>query len=228
MTPDLKYPVVYALDGQWDFVMAGDIYGKLIYDEVIPHYIIVGITWSGENVDYASARQRDFTPSVNPQVPFSGGAQNFLNAMELELFPFVEQIYRANSHRTLIGSSLGGLFTTYALLTRPDLFDGYIALSAPYILEKHLFEQKVAALSGTKALCGKRVYVGVGDADPNRDGVIEFARRLKKAHLRGLGLKKRVSPKIGHAGIGPVGFTYGLLYVFEPPKMKNRLSLFVQ
>lgn len=40
-------PVVYALDGQWNFNLMSDIVGKLSYDGSIPDPIVVAITWAG-------------------------------------------------------------------------------------------------------------------------------------------------------------------------------------
>ena len=47
-----QYPVLYVLDGQWDFKLYDSIYGGLYYDQFVPEMIIVGITYSGQNPDY--------------------------------------------------------------------------------------------------------------------------------------------------------------------------------
>src|SRR5512138_2146676 len=49
-----KYPVLYLLDGHWDFKLLDSIYGGLYYDGYVPEMIIVGITYSGENPNYES------------------------------------------------------------------------------------------------------------------------------------------------------------------------------
>jgi hypothetical protein len=46
-----------------------------------------------------------------------------------ELLPEVEARYGASPFRVLIGHSFGGLFATHAMLTRPGVFKGYIAIS---------------------------------------------------------------------------------------------------
>lgn len=45
-----KYPVIFVLDGQWDFKLMDSVYGGLYYDRFVPEMIIVGITYSGENL----------------------------------------------------------------------------------------------------------------------------------------------------------------------------------
>lgn len=218
--PNADFPVVYVLDGQWDYTIAGDLQGKLIYDGMMPQAIIVGITWAGDNADYSALRQRDFTFTENPGVPGSGGAQLFLKALEQEIIPFTEMLYRANGHRTLIGSSLGGLFSTYAMLAKPGLFSGHVALSAPYSLEQSYLDQRIAELSGSKALAGIRLYIGVGEYDPNNRQVLSLAHQLRRARLKGLHMRKKVLPQLGHTGATSVGYTYGFQYVFERPKLK--------
>ena len=60
--------------------------------------------------------------------PTSGGADKFLKFIETELIPHVESKYRTEPYRALAGHSLGGLFAVHTMLTRPDLFNSYIAV----------------------------------------------------------------------------------------------------
>lgn len=217
---DSDFPVVYVLDGQWDFSVAADILGKLDYDGMTPPAITVAITWAGENVNYDNERQRDFLYSQNPGIPFSGGAEDFLSALETEILPYVEMLYRTDDHRTLMGASFGGLFTSYAMLAKPGLFDGYVALAAPYNVEQAYFEQRLTELHGSRALQGVRHFAAVGSQDFNEPQVSGFQEILKSAHLKGLKSRKKVMSYLGHAGVGPVGYTYGLQYVFERPRIR--------
>ena len=51
-----------------------------------------------------------------------------------ELFPVVEDKYSTRDYRTLVGHSYGGLFVTYALVAKPELFRAYLACS-PWLSE---------------------------------------------------------------------------------------------
>jgi predicted alpha/beta superfamily hydrolase len=125
-----KYPVVYLMDSQWDFPLVKCIYGEHYYDGFIPELIVVGVTWGGINPNPDSLRARDYTPTSVPWTPQSGGADKFLSFMKEELFPFIESNYRAEAdNRILMGCSLGGLFTMYAMFTHTDMFTGYAAAS---------------------------------------------------------------------------------------------------
>src|SRR5215217_3971290 len=125
-----KYPVLFVLDGQWDFKLLDSVYGGLHYDKFVPEMIIVGITYAGTNPNYDRLRAMDYTPTAVKSVPGSGDAAKFLTFLKTQVFPFVEKNYQADSSkRILMGSSYGGLFTLYALFSEPGLFYGAVAAS---------------------------------------------------------------------------------------------------
>src|SRR5512141_2155038 len=85
------YPVVYVTDGYWDFQKLDAIRGGLVFDKVVPEFIIVGIGYAGENLDYGRLREWELSP-----VPFgdragTGHAADFLATIETEIIPFVER-----------------------------------------------------------------------------------------------------------------------------------------
>src|SRR5688572_5228580 len=129
-TSNKKYPVIYLMDSQWDFGLVNALYGEQFYDGFVPEMIIVGVTWGGTNPRPDSLRTRDYTPTKVNGAPQSGGATTFLSFMRKELFPYIESNFKADKeNRILMGCSLGGLFTLYALFTEPDMFNGYVAAS---------------------------------------------------------------------------------------------------
>jgi hypothetical protein len=123
------YPVLYETDAPGHVNETGGINDFLVNNDRMPPVIIVGIT----NTD----RTRDLTPShddtKNPDgtaaFPTSGGSNKFLEFIQTELIPEVEKRYRTAPYRIFTGHSLGGLFAIHALITRPNLFDAYIAVS---------------------------------------------------------------------------------------------------
>lgn len=121
-----NYPVLYILDGESNLEYSAAVASFLAGNALMPELIIVamhsGIT-----------RTRDYLPK-NTQVEDapSGDAAQFLQHLEQELIPFIEQQYHAASFRLLSGHSYGGVFVTHVLLERPGLFRGYLAQS-PYM-----------------------------------------------------------------------------------------------
>ena len=92
----------------------------------ISELIIVGIP----NTD----RTRDLTPTkgsgdLGTQFPTAGGADNFIKFIETELIPEIEKRYRVQPYRILAGHSFGGLFAVHTMITHPDLFKAYVAVS---------------------------------------------------------------------------------------------------
>ncbi len=125
-----KHPVLYILDGQWDFRLMDALLAGLDYDRYTPDMILVRVTWSGEGADYNALRTMDFLPPTAGQTDGFGGAPKFLKFLKSELIPFIESNYRADpARRILQGRSYGGLFTLYALFSDPGLFSGYMASS---------------------------------------------------------------------------------------------------
>jgi len=128
----LRYPVLYVLDGDMHFEHVAGLVQFMSRTGLIPEMIVVGIA--------NSHRMRDFTTPVrdaaelqrrgiNPDLAQTGGADAFLSFCATELLPWVESRYRAVPFRVLVGHSLGGLMSVYALTVRPDLFQAHIAIS---------------------------------------------------------------------------------------------------
>jgi len=211
-----KYPVLYILDGQWDFKLMDSVLGGLVYDKFVPEIIMVGITYSGDNPDYNTLRAMDFTPVPRTDPKGSGDAPKFLKFLKAELVPFIESNYRTDSsHRLLQGSSFGGLFTLYALFSDPAFFSGYIAASpAVPFAERDMFSREAEYARAHKELPAK-LYLAVGGAEQLTDPVKEFMQILSSRKYKGLRLEMRVIDGERHAGNKPETFNRGLRFLFS-------------
>jgi predicted alpha/beta superfamily hydrolase len=116
-----NYPVLYMLDGEAHFIHGCGAVNYMSSQGVIPEMIVVAI----QNVD----RNRDFSPVHVDNIPTSGGADKFLEFVGDELLPYINDHYRTSSYDVIMGHSFGGVFITYALLERPDLFDAFVSIS---------------------------------------------------------------------------------------------------
>jgi predicted alpha/beta superfamily hydrolase len=212
---DQTYPTLYVLDGQWDFKLLDSIQGGLYFDGFTPEMLIVGITYSGEEPNYEVLRAMDYTPVRANPVLGSGDAPKFYDFIEQELIPFVESGYRADpSHRVLMGSSYGGLFTLYALFRQPELFQGYISASpaVPYG-NRFAFDQE-ADYAESRDDLPVRLFLSVGSIEQLAYPVEEFARILEEREYDGLQLEYRVIEGERHAGNKPEAYNRGLRFVF--------------
>ena len=211
-----KYPVLYILDGQWDFKLMDSVLGGLVYDGFVPEMIMVGITYSGENADYNGLRAMDYTPTAVPQVKGSGDGPKFLKFLKTELIPFIESNYRADPARRLLqGSSYAGLFTLYAMFADPGLFSGYIAASpaTPYD-DRYVFRQE-AEYARTHKVLPARLFLAVGGSEGLTNPVKEFMQTLQTRGYKGLKLETRVIEGERHASNKPELFNRGLKFLFS-------------
>jgi len=211
-----KYPILYLLDGQWDFKLLDSIQGGLLYDKFVPEMIIVGITYSGVEADYESLRAMDYTPVRDAYFPGSGDAPKFFLFLKDQLIPFVETNYRADpSRRVLMGSSFGGTFTLYAMFSEPELFSGYVA-SSPVVVYGNgfAFKQEADYASRHKDL-PVRLFLSVGGIEDLKGPVEEFMQVLKERNYAGLELETRTIEGERHAGNKPEAYNRGLRYIFQ-------------
>ncbi len=214
---DRKYPVLYLLDGQWDFKLLTSIQGGLRYDQFVPDVIIVGITYSGPRANYDSLRAVDYTPVAQASNPGSGQASKFLSFLETELIPFVETNYPADpTKRALMGSSFGGLFTLYAMFTKPTLFSGYVSGSPAVTYAKGGAFVDEAAFAATHDDLSTRLFVAVGDQEQLAGPVADFVKTLRGRNYRSLTLESRIVDGERHAGNKPEAFNRGLRFLFQP------------
>jgi len=217
------FPVIYLTDGQWDFPLAVALFGEQYYDGFVPASIIVGITWGGNDPNYDSLRAIDLTPTRIQQLPHSGNAPKFLAFMKEELISFIETRYRAaKNDRTLMGSSLGGLFTLFALFHETGLFNRYVLTSPAlgwdngiiYTLEK-TYAEKNSRLPAKLFMAMGALEAAVGGDDFQK-----FIRQLQSRSYEGLDLETRVLENTGHSGSKAEGYSRGLQAVFAQPSLR--------
>lgn len=153
------YPVIYLLDGSADedFIhIAGLVqFGSFSWIDMLPESIVVGIA----NVD----RKRDFTyPTTNKKdkkdFPTTGESAAFMHFLSLEVQPFIDEHYKTDSIKTVIGQSLGGLLATEILLKRPNLFDNYIIVSPSIWWD----DESLLELEPELYESNKSIYIAVG------------------------------------------------------------------
>jgi len=213
-----RHPVLYLLDGQWDFKLLTSIQGGLLYDKYVPDVIVVGITYPGAKANYDSLRAVDYTPVASQSNPGSGDGAKFLAFLKRELIPFVEKNYAADpSRRALMGSSLGGLFTLYAMFTEPRLFAGYGAASpAVTYANRGAFAAEAAYARAHKELNAK-LFIAVGDQEPLFGPVREMVDSLRHRGYSGLTFESRVIEGERHSGNKPEAFNRAVRFLFKAP-----------
>lgn len=207
------WPVLYLLDGDRQLpLIAAQIDFLAKVNLSMPQMIIVGIDTNHYD------RMRDLTPTradrASPDspagsAPTSGGGDAFLRFMQTELFPYVESHYRTAPYRMLMGHSLGGLLTVHALLTRPELFDAYVAVSPSLWWDEEALIKAAPARLGKDRLKGRQLFVSIsGEGGRFGEDLRRFDALLQaQAPVAGLGFRYAEYPQESHAS-GPVAASY--------------------
>jgi len=159
----IKYPVIYLLDGSADedFIhIVGLVqYNSFEWINIVPKSIVVGIA----TVD----RRRDFTfpttiQSDKKSYPSAGHSDEFISFIETELQPYIDNKFKTNQSKTIIGQSLGGLLATEILLKKPTLFNIYIIVSPSLWWDNGSLLNLNSEILGETFEQQTQIYIGVG------------------------------------------------------------------
>jgi predicted alpha/beta superfamily hydrolase len=203
-----KYPVLYMLDGQWNFSHTAQTMAWLsrCYAGKIPHTIVVGIH-TGEN------RERDLSPTQNKESKSGGGADKFYKFLKEELIPFIDKNYSTYNYRILGGVSLGGLFVMHAFTVDPRFFQSYVALSPSMWWDNRVMLNKTEAfLSGNPRL-HNRLYLALAN-EGQQMGVDSLVQIIKKYSPKELSWKFDPYPEEVHETVNYKGIYDGMKFIF--------------
>ncbi|MEX0288056.1 MAG: alpha/beta hydrolase [Flavobacteriaceae bacterium] len=209
-----KYPLLILLDGYTHFKTAAGIVHFMgsarNRNYLIPETIIVAI----ENVD----RERDFTVTkIKTKRPNTmGGGRNFLHFIEKELIPYIDQNYNTQTHRVLVGHSLGGLLTLNAYMDENSLFDAYVAIDPSIWWDERMMIKKVDSL--TPASLKKKLFIATanqGEANYDRNKKRHYAlySLLQKKTTEPLNVKIEYFEEENHRSVPLIALYKGLKYV---------------
>jgi predicted alpha/beta superfamily hydrolase len=181
----------------------------------MPEMIVVGIT----NTD----RTRDLTPthveqSGNPNAnfPTSGGADKFLKFIETEVIPLVESKYRTLPYRVFAGHSLGGLFAVHTLITRPELFNAYIAASPALQWDNFLLVERAKEFFKNRKEYNRTLFVSLGNEPGDIDaGYKLFHEVLEKQQTKGFAWEAVHMEDEDHGSVVMRSHYAGLRKVFD-------------
>ena len=227
-----RYPVVYVLDAYWDFPVIAGAKSGLVFDGIVPEFIVVGIGYSkdgkveeGEIVN--TLRQIDYTPVQDKNDRNTGDAAAFLGFIKQQVLPFVESNYRTENYRVLSGTSWGGLFSLYTMFEEPGLFQGHISITPAvsgfhrwaFVRESEFFSADSANYFGPpKKSLDTHLYMSVGSHDqlPNfTQESIAFSEILKDRPYKDFDFKFELKENEHHASIKLASFGQGLKHAFS-------------
>ncbi|MEZ5344759.1 MAG: alpha/beta hydrolase-fold protein [Pyrinomonadaceae bacterium] len=209
-----KFPVVYMLDGHapQPSMMAG-IIEQQAWGGQMPEMILVSI----QNTN----RSRDMTPTDDGKGGTVGGGGRFLEFIEKEVIPLVEKNYRTRPLRIFAGHSLGGMTVVYSFVTRPDLFNAYIAASPVLDYDDDFVIKEAAKLFRQKREFENTMYLGIGDEPQYIGGFNRFRKLLESEKPKKLDFEFREFKEDNHASVVLPVYYAGLRKIFDGWAPKN-------
>lgn len=239
-----RFPVLYMTDVHGGFLIDPDAMRLMMIGDV-PRFIAVGIGYaSASNIlEGLLVRARDLTQvaataevggsfpianMVRPQVP-TGGADKFLAFIRDELMPAIDARYPTDpKERGYWGDSLGGLFGTWVLFTKPDTFNRYILGSSSFWWANEDVMKVAEKYLATHADLTATVFMGVGglEEDPNFKMVtnqLKLERMLRAKKFPGLSLTTRIFPDETHTTVAAMSLIRGLVSVYGAPSPEQSL-----
>jgi predicted alpha/beta superfamily hydrolase len=207
---DKRFPVLYLMDGESHFAMLSQYTDYLSrWDvNVIPEMIVVGIS--------NTKRTRDFTPtesiinyfgkpdtSTHSWMKPSGGAEQFLQFIREELMPYIELNYKTQPFKVFAGHSFGGIASINCMLTHPDMFNAYIAISPSFWWDREyvlkLADKKLEKGSVlNKILFYSDASEGVTDSSSYHTNLLKFDSLLTNKAIKGLHYQYKYYPTETH------------------------------
>jgi predicted alpha/beta superfamily hydrolase len=193
-------PVMYVLDADISFGLAVEIARLRATVGEMPEPIVVGVGYGADFLTMAKLRTGDLTPPLSEagrrdlggMVALIGGASGGADAfLRFILDTLIPEVHRrlpqaSATNRLLFGHSLGGLFTAYALLTRPDAFPAFVAGSPSLwwdgfsiLSELPAFAERLEGIAAKP-----RVMVCVGGQEQDLPNRVPSLVQLELAELR--------------------------------------------
>ncbi|MBA2563018.1 MAG: alpha/beta hydrolase [Chitinophagaceae bacterium] len=232
-----KYPVVYLLDANLYFDIIATIFNKYSGVGLAPAVILVGIGYK-DFPTMDSLRNKDDTyPAAIPEyeMSVSGGADKFLAFINNELISHVDKEYQTDTlKRILMGHSLGGYFTVYALLQdllgKSDNFSSYISASPSIHYNKYYLLNQLKETAPQKNR-GKKIkayvtYGGLEDDENTGDSSMikltglcsQLSKLLSEKQSGYITFKSDIYSNLGHMDTQLPTFIKGLQWTLSEDK----------
>lgn len=218
------YPTLYLLDGKKLFHQVTGVLKQMSADATpqIPEMIVVGIVSQHRVRDSSPTRSLiGYEGKPESALAASGGASEFLQFIEQELIPHIDETYRTGEYRLFAGYSFTGLPVLHALYTRPQLFSAYLAIDPSIWWDDAVMLRHLPEFTNDAELLHKTLFLATTDRVPvsiwpDTNYVILFAERLQSAEVEGLrfGFKQYGSEE-NHHTMPLISFYDGLKYVFQ-------------
>jgi len=215
-TNKVSYPVLYMTDGDGHMGHTASTIDFLAGNGRMSELIVVGVTNTDRTRDLTPAKSSAKNAAGELQFPTSGGADNFLKFFETELIPQIEKEYRVQPYRIFAGHSLGGLFAIHAMITKPGLFNAYIAVSPSLQWENNDEMKRVEAFLKNQKESKVTLFASIGnEPGPIGDAFDRFKDLLAKSSIKGFEWQAERMADEDHGSVVLRSHYFGLRKVYD-------------
>jgi len=212
----VSYPVLYMTDGDGHMGHTASTIEFLTQNGRISDLIVVGVTNTDRTRDLTPVKSTDKDPGGNLRFPTSGGADNFLKFFETELIPEIEKQYRVQPYRIFAGHSLGGLFAIHAMITKPRLFNSYVAVSPSLQWENGEALKRAEDFLKNQKEFKATLFVSIGnEPGPIGESFDKFKDALSKSNIKGFEWQAERMADEDHGSVVLRSHYFGLRKVFD-------------
>jgi hypothetical protein len=191
-----SFPVLYMPDGgiNEDFPHIANTLAKLINENKIPPYILVGIENTDRRRDLSGPTEIEYDLKI---VPNPGGSNNFRAFIKNELFNEINKRYRTEAKRAIIGESAAGIFVIETFLLDNNMFDYYIAIDPALWYNQQYLVKNFESLAKENYEQKKKLWFAGSDAVDISKHTRELNKKLENLNL-GLFWKYSDEPEEQH------------------------------
>ncbi len=215
-TNKVHYPVLYMTDGDAHIGHTGSTIEFLARNGRMSELIVVGITNTDRTRDLSPTHVKTVNPGGALQFPTSGGGDRFLKFIETELIPDIEKRYRVSPYRVLAGHSLGGLFVIHAMVSRPELFKAYIAVSPALQWDNQVTVKRAEDFFKAQKELTATLYISLGlEPGPIGDAFHQFKQALTRNPPKGLEWEAQQMEDEDHGSVVLRSHYFGLRKVYD-------------
>ena len=212
----VSYPVLYMTDGDGHMGHTASTIEFLTQNGRVSDLIVVGVTNTDRTRDLTPAKSTDKDPAGNLRFPTSGGADNFLKFFQTELIPEIEKQYRVQPYRIFAGHSLGGLFAIHAMISKPGLFNSYIAVSPSLQWENGEALKRAQDFLKNQKEFKATLFVSLGnEPGPIGESFDSFKDALSKSNIKGFEWQAERMADEDHGSVVLRSHYFGLRKVFD-------------
>lgn len=205
-----KYATIYVLDGKEIFGFVANRCREISDQNALKNVLVVSI-------GYGRDRSIDYTPTKVSSI--TGGAPQFLNFIETQLIPKMEQDFHADTareSRVILGHSYGGLFGGYAFSVNNKVFGNYIMLSPSFWFDNHVALQMENDNQSKNKYRKQLVFMGIGGNEERGRMLAPFevfyqTLRDKYSNIK---LEKNIEKNTSHMDSRSPNIVKGLTYYF--------------